>query len=1013
MLTCSSQNDFSNDIQLGQGLSAAKVLQVLAADQPDSWYLTNATMLQRLVRKGMVTDDHGLHDALHPIFDRLINLFPLPKEEDEQGDMSEFHSFVYSSVGEGLRNATALRGTLLMLKSIVQVSAERIEPFCASLMKQLSKLAKEHLQSTTNLNNGNFEAIVRLVISILEICQISVAFLADQRRWLLSALVALVEKSKSPPLCRYMLDLARGWALHKHDAFPTMKEKASLLQKMVAYELRGEPLFQNYLELIHEIYTDPTLRRSDLTSRLEQSFLLGCRAKDPKLRDRFIDLLDASVPRSLPSRMSYILGVQSWEALADHNWIHLALHLLLGAADWDVAVVVERKDSLASKALPHLARPKMQNFIQPMQRLLFLDAQTAHDIWVSVFPAAWTCLSRREQVDITHHMITLLSKDYHVKQAEMRPNVIQTLLTGIYACSPPMVIPPHLIKYLAKAYGAWHVALEILGSYDSLPDNESIRDAVSDALAEVYAELAEDDMFYGLWRRRCLHLETNMAIAFEQNSMWEQASNMYETAQSKTRTGSIAFSESEFCLWEDHWILSAEKLQQWDILYELARNEGNHELMLESAWRIKDWPENREALEEQINLLPEVATPRRRVFEAFIALLKLPAALDKNTEFTKILEDAMQLSLRKWVGLPPYLSAAHIPLLQHFQQFVELQEAVQIFGSLSTTNAQNLEKKSQDLKMVLQAWRDRLPNLQDDISIWSDLVAWRSNVFNAINQAYIPLIQNLPRDANTNNSDTFGYRGFHETAWIINRFAHVARKHDLRDVCLSSLNKIYTLPNIEITEAFLKLREQALCHFVRPSDLQAGLEVIHSTNLLYFMVPHKAEFFTLKGMFFAKLNRTEDANQAFGQAVQLDMTQAKAWAEWGRYNDRMFNETNDMSHAANAVSCYLQAAGQYKNGRSRPLLARVLWLLSVDDSNCTISRAFDTYKGDAVFWYWITFVPQLCMSISQREAKQARYILLKLARLYPQVWFRFVLCYVTMVMCRRLFSFNFVPLEMS
>jgi transformation/transcription domain-associated protein len=126
--------------------------------------------------------------------------------------------------------------------------------------------------------------------------------------------------------------------------------------------------------------------------------------------------------------------------------------------------------------------------------------------------------------------------------------------------------------------------------------------------------------------------------------------------------------------------------------------------MLESAWRIKNWTEHRETLEEQINQLPDIGTPHRRVFEAFIALLKLLAALDK-----KILEDAMQLSLRKWVSLPSTQSSvAHIPLLQHYQQFVELQEVVQIFGSLSTTTAQNLEKKLFDLKMALQAWRERL-----------------------------------------------------------------------------------------------------------------------------------------------------------------------------------------------------------------------------------------------------------------------------------------------------------------
>ncbi|KAI6151887.1 hypothetical protein BKA82DRAFT_2906299 [Pisolithus tinctorius] len=984
------QLELDSESHLNQALSTAKVLQVVTSDKDDAWFVANSTILQSLVRKGLMTDEPDLHDTLYPIFDRLLRLFPLPDRDEKQGEMSDFHNFVYTAIEDGLSSTSAIRGILLMLNSVVQVAAERIQPFSASLLRLLSRLAKDHVNSAPNANG--FDNVVRLITSIIDICKATIPHLGEHRKAFLGAFTALTEKSKSVSLCRHMLDVMREWVLGRNNTYPTMKDKLNILQKMTGFESRGEQLFHDYLELVYDIYVEPSLRRSDLTSRLEQCFLLGCRAKDTSLRERFMDLLDASIPRSPSSRLAYILGVQSWEPLADHNWIFLALHLLLGSVDVEAPLIPERKLAFDPLAGYLSARQKAASIVRPMQRLTFLDPHSAHDVWVSVFSVAWKSLSRREQADMTLHMINLLSKDYHLKQAELRPNVIQTLLSGVRACNPPMTLPPHLVKYLAKTYGAWHVSLELLEqSVDYVRDDDSgVRDAVYDSLAEVYAELGEEDMFYGLWRRRCLHLETNVGIAFEQNGMWEQASHTYEMAQTKAKHGTIAFSETEYCLWEDHWMLSAEKLQQWDTLYELAKSEGNIELMLESAWRIKDWTEQRETLEDQINQLPDVATPRRRVFEAFIALLKLPGALDKNTEFTKILEDAMQLSLRKWVGLPPHLSVAHVPLLQHFQQFVELQEAVQIFGSLSTTNAQNLEKKSSDLKMVLQAWRERLPNLQDDISIWSDLVAWRQNVFNAINKAYIPLISNNNQSSNTSttNFNTAGYRGYHETAWIINRFAHVARKHDLLDVCFSSLNKIYTLPNIEISEAFLKLREQARCHYQKPSDLVAGLEVINNTNLMYFSNPQKAEFFTLKGMFHARGGRNDDANHAFAQAVQMDMMQAKAWAEWGRYNDRMFKEhPTEMSHAANAVSCYLQAAGQYKNRKSRPLLTRVLWLLSVDDTNFTISRAFDTYKGEAAFWYWISLIPQLCLSINQREAKQARYILLNLAKLFPQALF--------------------------
>jgi transformation/transcription domain-associated protein len=166
-------------------------------------------------------------------------------------------------------------------------------------------------------------------------------------------------------------------------------------------------------------------------------------------------------------------------------------------------------------------------------------------------------------------------------------------------------------------------------------------------------------------------------------------------------------------------------------------------------------------------------------------------------------------------------------------------------------------------------------------------------------------------------------------------------------------------------------------------------------------------------MFLAKLGNTEDANLAYAQAVQMDLNLPKAWAEWGKYNDRLFREKPirapeqpepepgkmrmpdqewvqsyqhaRMTHAANAVSCYMQAAGQYKSAKARKLLIRVLWLLGRDAASHAISRSFEMYRGDHAIWYWITLIPQLLLSLSHREARQARNVLVKIAKSFPQV----------------------------
>ena len=111
-----------------------------------------------------------------------------------------------------------------------------------------------------------------------------------------------------------------------------------------------------------------------------------------------------------------------------------------------------------------------------------------------------------------------------------------------------------------------------------------------------------------------------------------------------------------------------------------------------------------------------------------------------------------------------------------------------------------------------------------------------------INRVYVPLVPQLAQmnqQPTTSAVNSFVYRGHHERAWIINRFAVIARKHGLLDVCINQLGKIYTLPNIEIQEAFVKLKEQAQCHYESGgNELTTGLDVITNTNVNYSLKYH-------------------------------------------------------------------------------------------------------------------------------------------------------------------------------
>ncbi|EER41047.1 histone acetylase complex subunit Paf400 [Histoplasma capsulatum H143] len=1046
-------------------INALQVIRILLASKPNEWVVNRSTLLQKLFEKPLRSDNPEIQDCLHGVNDEtdaaplpppvkhVLDAMPAddhPEDEDAMDvdtSPSEFVTYLSAIATEAL-SASNYIAAINILWTLSKCKPAEIDQHVLHIMKIFSlKLAKDHVSAYANSGNNNssnaagntanirsgeqqhpspddaeFEIGVDLISKTIDLLAARMSNLGEQRRPFLSVLAQLVERSQDIRLCTKILRMAESWIFNSTESWPTLKEKTAVLHKMLLFESRPDqtPLKQ-FLELVIRIYEDHKITRTELTVRLEHAFLIGTRAQDVEMRNRFMSIFDRSLTRSANTRLSYVLTSQNWDTLADSFWLTQASQLVIGSIDMSTPARLHpedftvsptaflfgrsdkdpRKDSLMvdshleslfsdhRKFCQELGDVKVRDILEPLSQLQHADTKVAYRIWVTLFTICWSTLNRDERSDLEKGMVTLLTREYHRGQIDDRPNVIQALLEGVVRAKPRFKIPPHVMKYLSRTYDAWYIAACGLeeSAISPLIDTPAVRESNLDALVEIYAGLQEDDLFYGTWRRRCKFVETNAALSYEQQGMWDKSQQLYESAQIKARTGAVPFSQGEYFLWEDHWIICAQKLQQWDILSDFAKHENFNDLLLEATWRnLDNWQgeANRDQLDSLIKSVSDAPTPRRTFFQAFMSLLKFHGKQENPQDFNNICDESIQLSIRKWHQLPKRITNAHIPILQNFQQLVELHDASVICTSLTQTNERNLDTKSAELKLLLATWRDRLPNVWDDINAWQDLVTWRQHIFQLINGTYLSL---LPQ-SNTVTSNSYAYRGYHETAWIINRFAHVARKHQMPEVCINQLSRIYTLPNIEIQEAFLKLREQAKCHYQNPKELNSGLDVINNTNLNYFNAQQKAEFYTLKGMFLAKLNHTNEANEAFGVALYYDLRLAKAWAEWGQYSDQRFKESpKELELASNAVSCYLEAAGLYKSSKSRKLLSRILWLLSLDNEEGKIASAFENFKGDTPVWYWITFIPQLLTSLSHREARLSKAVLSKIAKLYPQSLF--------------------------
>ncbi|KAG8383733.1 hypothetical protein BUALT_Bualt04G0044600 [Buddleja alternifolia] len=953
-------------------------------------------------------------------------------------------------------SASMISFVLYVIKSLTEVHKDLVDP--SNLIRVLQRLARELGLSNTRqgqrsdpdsaVTSSRQGADVGVVIanlkSVLKLINERIMSALECKRSATQILNSLLsEKGTDPSILICILDLVKGWVEDDFgkpgtpvasSTFITTKEVVSLLQKLSQVDKQNfspsnaEEWDRKYLELLYGLCADsnkcPVSLRQEVFQKVERQYLLGLRAKDPKMRMKFFALYHESLGKTLFTRLQYIIQIQDWEALSDVFWLKQGLDLLLAILVEDKPITLapnsakippvllsgaspdftgaqpmatdipegseEAPLTLDSLVLKHahflneMSLLQVADLIVPLRELAHTDANVAYHLWVLVFPIVWVTLRKEEQVALAKPMIALLSNDYHKKQQAQRPNVVQALLEGLQLSHPQPRMPSELIKYIGKTYNAWHIALGLLESHVMLFLNDT---KCSESLAELYRLLNEEDMRCGLWMKRSITAETRSGLSLVQHGYWQRAQSLFYQAMVKATQGTYnnTVPKAELCLWEEQWLHCATQLSQWDALSDFGKLVENYEILLDSLWKQPDWP----YLKDQV--IPKAQleeNPKLRIIQAYFALHEKNANGVQEAE--NIVGKGVDLALEQWWQLPEMSIHARIPLLQQFQQLVEVQESARIIVDIANGskpgNSVGVVHAGvyADLKDILETWRLRTPNEWDNMSVWYDLLQWRNEIYNEVIDAF--------KDFGNTNSQLH-HLGFRDKAWNVNKVAHIARKHGLYDVCVSVLEKMYGHSTMEVQEAFVKIREQAKAYLEMKGELTSGLNLINSTNLEYFTAKHKAEILRLKGDFLLKLGDCEGANLEYSNAITLFKNLPKGWISWGSYCDKAYRETHEEIWLEYAVSCFLQGI-KFGIPNSRSHLARVLYLLSFDTPNEPVGRAFDKYLDQIPHWVWLSWIPQLLLSLQRTEASHCKLVLLKVATVYPQALYYWLRTYL-------------------
>ncbi|CAN1122507.1 Transformation/transcription domain-associated protein [Linum perenne] len=986
------------------------------------------------------TDVKLLFQKVDELIQRHITIVTAPQTtgDDNSGSAIAFVLLVIKTLTEVEKNIDPV-----ILVRILQRLARDMGSSASSHLRQAQRTDPDSAVSSSR-QGVDFGAVISNLTSVLKLINDKVMAVSECKRSVTQTLNTLLsEKGTDSSVLLCILDVMKGWVeddfckpgVTTSSAFLNPKEIVSFLQKLSQVDKQNfsphslEEWDRKYLQMLYGICADsnkyPLALRQEVFQKVERQFMLGLRARDPEMRMKFFLLYHESLGKSLFTRLQYIIQIQDWEAISDVFWLKQGLDLLLAILVEDKPItlapnsarvlplvvsgslldgsVMQQQamdvsdgtheapltfDGLVLKHAQFLneaSKLQVSDLVLPLRELAHTDSNVAYHLWVLVFPIVWVTLHKEEQVALAKPMITLLSKDYHKKQQGSRPNVVQALLEGLQLSHPQPRMPSELIKYIGKTYNAWHIALALLESHVMLFMNDT---KCSESLAELYRLLNEEDMRCGLWKKRSITAETKAGLSLVQHGYWHRAQSFFYQAMVKATQGTYnnTVPKAEMCLWEEQWLYCANQLSQWDALVDFGKSIENYEILLDTLWKLPDWG----FMKDHVFPKAQVEeTSKLRLIQAFFSLHDKTANGVSDAE--SIVGKGVDLALEQCWQLPDMSVHAKIPLLQQFQQLVEVQESARIIVDI--TNGTKMSASPvvgvhgnlyADLKDILETWRLRTPNEWDNMSVWFDLLQWRNEMYNSVIEAF--------KEFATTNQQLH-HLGYRDKAWNVNKLAHIARKQGLHDVCVTILEKLYGHSTMEVQEAFVKIREQAKAYLEMKGELTSGLNLINSTNLEYFPVKHKAEIFRLKGDFLLKLNDSEGANLAYSNAITLFKNLPKGWISWGNYCDLAYKETHDEIWLEYAVSCFLQGI-KFGVSNSRSHLARVLYLLSFDTPSESVGRAFDKCLDQIPHWVWLSWIPQLLLSLQRTEAPHCKLVLLKIAAVYPQALYYWLRTYL-------------------
>mmetsp|Transcript_5035 Transcript_5035/g.15290 ORF Transcript_5035/g.15290 Transcript_5035/m.15290 type:complete len:1836 (+) Transcript_5035:6483-11990(+) len=593
--------------------------------------------------------------------------------------------------------------------------------------------------------------------------------------------------------------------------------------------------------------------------------------------------------------------------------------------------------------------------------------------------------------------------------SSLQSNVPQVLFFLARSLALLSKFTPRLLFQLASKYNCRHdiitfaedsVLKATAGAEEPSAPVGSLR-----LLLAILEELSEQDLSAGamcsfsqakasylgarLQRYGCI--EEAQGVYFDAMENGIQPSPTQRPSPTQTNKESSATLVLEYC--ETEWLRYAQELAQWNILgkvSDVCGHLGKHEYMwpssgqkmllaMDSMWKTplsssaRSMSCSKPPHAVRIGVWLPLSSPHERLHQIRLAVLER-----RFSEIDLLCSYCIADALAVWGTLPsPSMEfSSHLKLLELFHELIEVHESGQLLHE-ALEHARSRTRP--DIRVLVQTWRNRLPNLWDTMIAWDNILTWREFCFAFIRREFEPCCpgQLVPL--------------LHDSPWIAATLMRVTRKHRLDySLNLPQLDIVGHLARrTDVDDAFVKLREHILycTPFSVDGRARHGLRLIENASLAALSSRQSAELFRLKGIFLGSLGQSKKAHAAFSSATTACSSHGRAWLAWAAFCELQHSNSKDEKSremlCLYSVACYL-AAVEHGNGRANVCgIARILCFLQLNPQKRRLATLVRDQIDNLSSWVWVPWIHQLLSGLVRNKAVACK-CLIKIAASYPQ-----------------------------